>query len=388
MSTLIVPTAYIDGYTIARERNEKVADRYIEHTTLGDPDLDPVIEELSSLPPNKFHQHLRACVLQDETKMRKAPQSLREFFENVANVEPRWLNHRNFIPGESAFYKNVDLMLVAFVTGVLVEGFATLISKSFNITKRVEHTERRLMQNNRQLMEIFYPRGLERANDGWKTSARVRFVHAQIRYLLSNSDYWDHDAWGTPLSAAHLGYAICTFSQNLLEFSQKIGVKLTREEHQSILDVWRYSGYVMGIPESILYSTEETAKEIRKIGFICEPEPTIDSVEMANNLINSIPTVAGITDPKEQEDTIRLAYRLSRALIGNQLANKFNYPRSSSFLTLLFFRLEQKYKRIFSRDVSLRSKNFRKMIELSVYDQKGLSYKLPDHVLHRKSSEW
>ncbi len=388
MPSIVIPSAYADGYAIARKRNEKVADMYVRHTTIGDPELDPVIEELSSLSPSEFHQHLRACMLQNELKMLKAPQILREFFENVANVEPEWVNHRDFIAGERAFYKNADLMLVAFVTGVLVEGFATLIAKSFNITKRVEQTHRRLMQNNRQLMEIFYPRGLERKNDGWHTSARVRFVHAKIRHLLANSDYWDHDAWGTPLSAAHLGYAICTFSQNLLEFSRKIGVNLTKAEQQSILDIWRYSGYVMGIPESILYATGAAAIETRKIGFMCEPEPTADSVVMANNLINSIPSVAGIADPKEQADTIKLAYRLSRALIGNKLANQFNYPHSSTFLTLFIFKCEQQFKRFFNAELVQRSNNFTKLLELSVYEERGLSYKLPDHPLHKKSSDW
>ena len=37
-----------------------------------------------------------------------------------------------------------DQMLMAFVAGVLVEGFSTLIAKSFNMTGRVAHTKRRL----------------------------------------------------------------------------------------------------------------------------------------------------------------------------------------------------------------------------------------------------
>ena len=37
-----------------------------------------------------------------------------------------------------------DLMLVAFVAGVLVEEISTLIAKSFDMTGRVAHTKRRL----------------------------------------------------------------------------------------------------------------------------------------------------------------------------------------------------------------------------------------------------
>ena len=91
-------------------------------------------------------------------------------------------------------------MLIAFVTGVLIEGFSTLIAKSFNTTKRVETTRKRLKQNNRQMLEIFYPDGLDRTEDGWRLSIRVRFVHARIRNLLLNSEFWDYDSWGMPLN--------------------------------------------------------------------------------------------------------------------------------------------------------------------------------------------
>ena len=58
------------------------------------------------------------------------------FFKNLEE-QPPWLNRKAFEPGIRAFHANVDLMLVAFVTGVLVEGFSTRIAKSFRITGRV-----------------------------------------------------------------------------------------------------------------------------------------------------------------------------------------------------------------------------------------------------------
>ena len=73
--------------------------------------------------------------------LRTAPQPLRDFFNNLE--DPAWLDYEAFRPGIRAFHANVDLMLVAFVTGVLVEGFSTMIAKSFNITGRVASTKRR-----------------------------------------------------------------------------------------------------------------------------------------------------------------------------------------------------------------------------------------------------
>ena len=83
----------------------------------------------------------------------------------------------------------------------------------------------RLKQNNRQQLEIFWPGGLERQGEGWKLSVRVRFVHGQVRRLLSRSDDWDHDAWGTPISAAHLGYALACFSARSLIHSKALGAR-------------------------------------------------------------------------------------------------------------------------------------------------------------------
>ena len=59
-----------------------------------------------------------------------------------------------------------------------------------------------------------------------------------------------------------------------------------------------------------------------KVAYLCEPPPEPDSVTVANMLIQSIPSVANVKDPAEQKKLVRLAYRLSRALIGDRLAYK------------------------------------------------------------------
>ena len=162
-----------------------------------------VMEELSSLHPGHLHRYIEAGIEQNDEDLSSAPQPLRDFFANLE--DPPWLDLEEFRPAIRAFNANVDLMLIAFVTGVLVEGFSTLIAKSFSITGRVASTKRRLQQNNRHMMEIFFPGGMERSNDGWKLSTRIRFVHSRIRTLLAKSEEWNHEAWGTPVSAAHLG---------------------------------------------------------------------------------------------------------------------------------------------------------------------------------------
>ena len=193
------------------------------------------------------------------------------------------------------------------------------------------------------------------------------------------------------ISAAHLGFAISVFSKRLLDYSLLVGARFSKEENSSVLAIWRYAGYLMGIPETILYTNSAAAERIYKIGYMCEPPPDADSIAVANTLIQSIPSVAGVTDPVERDNVVALAYRLSRALLGNELADQFEYPKASAMqgpITLFSFRMKQRILRILKRRQIVRSENFTQLLQISVYDDEGLSYKMPDHVYASKSTKW
>ena len=384
-----IPSAYTEGYARGRLADASLAERYVEHTRVGDATLDPVMEEIASLSQNDLHRFIKAGIDEDEAGLREAPAALRDFFKNLE--EPTWLDYDAFNAGVRAFHANTTNMLVAFVCGTLIEGFSTMIAKSFATTGRVLNrstARRRLMQNNRHLLEVFFPGGMRRDGDGWKLSMRVRFVHARVRYLLAHSGAWRAESWGTPVSAAHLGYAMTVFSMRLLEHSIALGALFNREERDSVMAVWRYAGYVMGVPETILYTTERDARRLFEIGHLCEPPPDVDSASMANALIEAIPVTAGVSDASEQRALRTLAYSLSRPLIGNRVADDLLFPKTRTTGALFAYRLKQRFQRLRKSQQVVRSENFSQLLQISVYDEQGMSYRLPDHVYSKKSSHW
>ena len=328
---LNAPSAYLDGYAKARAVDPEAADNYIRHTTIGDPVLDPVMEELSSLPPANMHRFIRAGVERDDPEnLRQAPQALRDFFDKIDSDVPSWVDFESFEPGQRAFFKNMNNMLIAYAVGSAVEGFGTLVCKSFSMTGRVPGmgpgAERRLRQNNRHMVETYYPGGLLRDGDGWKVSTRIRFIHARIRKLLSDSGDWDHEAWGVPLSAAHIGgISLFTFSIRQFEHAVSMGSAITSEERDSIIRIWRYGGHILGVPEAILFTDETEARRNYGIAHMCEPPPDKDAVIVANAVFKAIPKMKGLTDEAEVKRLQMYAYRLSRALIGNELADLYGY---------------------------------------------------------------
>ena len=388
-----IPTDYGAGYEMARALEPEIASNYIAHTAIGDPEADAVVQDLFTLDPGQSGRFIQAAMDGDEETLAAAPPSLLDFFERIESP-PDWVDFPSFIPGIRMFHRNSRLVLGAFVGGVLVEGFSTNISKSFFTTGRLrDQGVRRLKQNNRHMIEIFMPGGLRREADGWKLSVRVRLIHAQVRHLLNESGEWDHEAWGVPISSAHVGFAITAFSARLLMHLRSLGAVFDDEERESFMAIWRYSGYLMGIPETILYEHEEEALRLFDIGKICEPAGQLESIAMANSLINSAPLVVGIDDPVERRTLSKYVFTVSRALIWNQLADELNYPTSLTLGVLAWFRLQERYQRTLGRllpklSTSNNFTQFTSLLEASMFDEAGISYRLPDHVYAEESSKW
>ena len=389
-----IPSDYTAGYEHARTLDPDLAANYVAHAMIGDPEADAAVEELNALNPGDAAKYIRGALEGgDAEALRGAPTALVRLIRDL-ETPPDWVDFAAFDPGIRLFHRNSRLVLGAFVGGVLVEGFSTSISKSFFITGRLrEQGVRRLKQNNRHMIELFIPGGMRRDGDGWKLSVRVRLVHAQVRWLLKQSDEWDTAAWGLPLSSANMAFAVSAFSARLLKHLASLGAKFNDEERQSFIAVWRYAGYLMGTPESILMQDEDEALRLFDIGRACEPEPGFESTAMANSLIQSAPLVIGIEESAARRNLVKYVYSVSRALIGDELADQLHYPQTSSFGVLAWFRMQERYHGILDRAFKGRAQSnnfsrFTSLLEASMFDEYGVSYRLPDHLYAEESGRW
>ena len=390
-----LPTDYDHpGIARARQLEPEMAENYLAHTLIGDPVADAAAEALASLDRTQSSRMIAAFVNSaDPDACPDAPAAVRQLFVDTT-TPPDWLDLPALAPGIRMFHRNTTIVLAAMVTAVLVEGFSSNISQSFFITGRLrDQGVRRLQQNNRHMVEIFFPGGLEHHGDGWKLSVRIRLVHAHVRRLLTNSKDWNAEAWGVPLSAAHVGFAITAFSARLLKHMRSLGARYSADEAAGFMAAWRYSGHLMGVPDSILYRDEAEALRLFAVGVTCEPEPDEASIALANALVNSAPLVVGIDDPTERRNLARYVYKVSRALIGDSLADKLHYPEQSAFGVLGWFRVQATYERLLRRCLPKYERrnnftNFTTLLSGSRYDDEGITYRMPDHVYAERSGDW
>ena len=394
MSIADIPACYIDGYEAARAVDPEMAERYIRYTTQGDPLADRAVEELAKVvaPPNA-HSTIARTVDRYHDPPKDTPEALRELIASAV-VVPDWFDSQVAMKATRAFLRNSDMVLGGLVGGAIVEGFSTLISKSFRIRGRIiQNGVRRLKQNTLQLIEQFMPGGLEPGGDAWKLSLRIRLVHAQSRMLLRRSDEWDAATYGTPLSTAHMLLGAAAFSGRLMHHVGRLGGDFTREEREAYIHVWRYTGMVMGIPESIMFRDQASAHRTFQVAAVCEPPPDDDAIIMANSIVNSAPILLGVTERQERREMAAFIYQVSRELIGNDLADSFRFPKSRFVrqVPLLFLRnrAEKFATKLLPPLAANRSiKRFSALLDASDLGEITHSYALPTTLHDEDSRDW
>lgn len=387
-----IPDIYRDGYAKARSLNPSLADTYMEHAMIGDPDADAVIEELARFDQQEVHRLIHACMQQDAKALADAPPTLQDFFHRIEEP-PAWFDPDAVYPGCRAFHAYSDLFIPAFFV-VTLQNAATLISKAFYMTGRVttEFGLRRIKQNTRHFIEIMLPGALDRQGEGWKLSVRIRLVHAQVRRLLRESGDWDEAVYGVPISAAHLGLASANFSATMLQQADRIGAHLDAEARQSFMQIWRYASYLIGTPESLLFEGDEArTAELYRIAALCEPPPGDESAAIAHALVDAVPVLAGLDDPGERRKMALHTYRVSRALLGKSVSDSIDFPKLHTAGLLAWLQWKRLTYRAAHRisprmAQKFRGRNFVFLLDASMLED--LSYRLPDHLRADRATPW
>ena len=387
-----IPSAYEAGYAEARRLNPGLAAKYIGYTVETDPVADAAIESLAPYDHSKIHHFIKAAMEKNERVLAEAPSELREFFHDVEAV-PAWFDPAAVLPGCAAFHAYSDLFIPAFFVAT-VQNASTLIAKAFYATGRVVSGfgPRRIRQNTRHFIEIMLPGAMERRGDGWKLSVRIRLVHAQLRRLIRGQGEWDESVYGAPLSQAHMALASANFSATMLRNAESLGAIMDDDARNGFMQAWRYASYLIGSPEELLFEgDEDKTHELSRIAHICEPEPGEASRIIAKALVHALPTIAGKDNPRDARRMVDHVYRVSRALLGHELADKLSFPPQTTAGVLNFLRLQRRVRAVSHKMAprvagKWRAKSFVFLLEASMLDD--LSYRLPDHLKADRATPW
>ncbi len=295
---------------------------------VGDPQADAWGKRENSQNRAKWYQQFNRALEHGTASVADAPDELVALLAKAEN-EPLWLDRHLLNIGARAYCRVGPMAHLVMRSIGLAGGYMSApITKPLIFTGALKTgTSRRLVETANFGFDVTRPGGLERNAPGFKTALRVRMMHGIIRKRILNAPGWRTDLWGIPINQADMLITHITMSYVFILGHRLLGYRFSQEEVIALLHLWRYVGYLMGIDNSLLPTTEQEARRLLWLGIYMQPGPDEDSISLAKalkdvELDKNNPPLTQWLDGLNA----KLQHGLSRLALGKDLAESLEIP--------------------------------------------------------------
>ena len=231
----------------------------------GDPHADALVQRFAELPGGLGWQLFERALEHGVDSLDDAPHELLALIGR-ASLPPAWLDLDLVDAGANSFWRaGLPALAPSLIYGSLAFGYQYGdLARPLAATGRLERmAPRRLGETARWVLAVTTPGAMAPGGDGWRASLRVRLVHALVRRHLLDSDDWDVAAWGVPISAsAMMATAIGGFAIVPQRALSDVGADATAADREARTALWRWVGYVMGVPPALLPANWRDAERL------------------------------------------------------------------------------------------------------------------------------
>ena len=313
----------------AQERHGHAVQEYLKYLRIGDVLADDVVLCFERLPAAEGRKLLQKALYQGIDSLNDPPPELVALFRQIDHV-PFWVDWERMKYGNAKVLRNAFLTALAFGLYALPFGYLGTQNKALAFTKELlNDAASRYAYTSAFIIDTFLPNGLQRYEEGFMTCIRVRIGHAMVRRRIFQSGEWDSKKYGIPVNQAHMAVSSILFSFYVIEGLEKMGIHHDRKERESVLLVWRYASYLLGINPELVNTSEAEALRMIDVAFSVEFDPDETAAALCRSTIEAIPVYIQVNQNWISKHLAGFFYSLSRHLIGNELADRLAYPKSN-----------------------------------------------------------
>ena len=122
---------------------------------------------------------------------------------------------------------------------------------------------------------------------GFEYCIKTRLIHSYSRLMImEKSPNWDIQKWGYPINLWDMCATYIGFSLVFLHGLKKLGVSISNEEEKGHFHLWKYIGFLIGIPAEFLPNNKKEATEQFYLWTSIQPCSDEDSVMLAKSLLD------------------------------------------------------------------------------------------------------
>ncbi len=224
----------------------------------GDPPMDRVAAWIFEGRPSERKALFERALTQGIDSLDDPPAPLRELFA-LLDAAPAWLDRAlleegirtSQLPGETAVLVLRDMALMG--------GYAYFNSANQTLARAgvlTKDTALRIAETGKWIEDVTEKGGLDRFGPGFISTVRVRMIHALVRRHLGARADWEGERWGLPINQVDMLATYLAFGPVALLGARLFGVPIRRSQAAAIMHMWRYVGYLSGVDERFLATTE------------------------------------------------------------------------------------------------------------------------------------
>lgn len=224
-----------------------------------------------------------------------APPALSRFFAEVDRV-PDWVDWEELERGARAVRRlgrTADdvLLQLSLIGGYRFGGPPDLLVATGGLSGPT--AMRRLGETALWSVAVIQPGAMRRDGRGFQLTVHVRLMHALLNDRFEGNGRWDRDQWGLPVSQADLAGTLGLFNSTLLLGARALGWLVTPAESRAVMHLWRYIGWLMGVDEDWLCTTERQQNAFNYHILLAQADVTPAGAALAGALVKGEATLDG-----------------------------------------------------------------------------------------------
>lgn len=216
------------------------------------------------------------------------PESVKKLFTQTQRI-PEWLDHNLLKSGaELCMRGNID-SLISLRDYCLMGGYDyAYLNKPLIVTEALKKgAVKRLSETLDFWVNVTRYHALEIHAKGYEFAIKTRLIHSYARLSIKKHyKDWDTENWGEPINSWDMMATYIGFSLVFLHSLKKLGNTFSEDEEKGLFHLWKYVGYLLGIPENLMPDNKKQATEYFYLWTSVQPSSDKDSVLLAHSLLN------------------------------------------------------------------------------------------------------
>lgn len=301
---------------------------------------DRIIEEVFEKEGHrKAHNWLNIAIQKGIIATEDAPQIFKDLFLEL-ETPPVWLDQNRLEIGAAFCRRTGNMGAVVLRNYCLMGGYeSSAINKPLIFTGALEKgAAKRMSETFDFWVNVTGEGAMKPFEIGYRSSVHLRFIHGLVRYYTQKKPGWKNELWGLPINQGDMVATYLGFSLVFLQGLKKLGFQATAQEIDGLFHLWKYIGYLIGIPPILLPDNEPQAVISLYKWTMAQPEADEDTVKLALSLVDE-PLYASFPEKLWQKRLqVQLHVAFNYFLLGESSCKRISLPKTSFHFVPPIFR--------------------------------------------------